>query len=201
MSKGKIILLLILSLLLIAVIACGIVFFIFNNSNDNEDVYLLSEKEEINVNIENKNIEFFEKFDFIGTDIDTIKEEFKNVVYINENNIKMGNVQWNAVVGDFVLIIKNNKIENFIFTSKTYLSANDVYTVFSTLNNQIASANKLETSKIYLSQNGTIKDFTSAEELFSENNYIVSSYTIVNKKLTLKTTFSDNVYTVVCSFA
>lgn len=199
MSKTKnIIVLASASIILIAIVVSTIFFFIDLTSPENDELFL-SEKETITINIENKDIGYFEDIDFINKEIDIVKENFKNVVQINDEKILMKNVKWNNINGDLQLMITEKKITNLLFSSN-FASANDVYTSFLSLNTNFAKNNGLKEEKVQLCDGNSTKDIGSVEELFVETNYLIVSYNIDGKVFTIKTNFSNNVYTMTATF-
>lgn len=199
MSKTKNIAILIsASVLLIAIIAC-VVFFIVNLTRSEDNGLFLSEKENITINIDNKDIAYFENVEFIGQDIDTIKEHFRNVIRINDNEILMKNIKWNSINGDLQLLFNDKKITNLVFSS-TFTSANDVYNAFLSINSSFAEKNKLKEHEVQLFDGTSLKNLDSIEELFIETNYLIVTYEINGKTFTMKTNFSNNTYKMTATF-
>ncbi len=199
MSKTKNIAILIsASTLLIAIITC-VVFLIVNLTSSEDNGLFLSEKENITINIENKDIAYFENVEFIGQDVDAAKEHFRNVILINDNEILMKNIKWNSINGDLQLLFNDKKITNLVFSS-TFTSANDVYNAFLSINSSFAEKNKLKEHKVQLSDGTSLKNLDSIEELFIETNYLIVAYEINGKTFTMKTNFSNNTYKMTATF-
>lgn len=199
MSKTKnIIILISASILLLAIIAF-IVFFILDLTKTESNDLFLSEKESITINIESKDIVHFESIDFLGQEIEEVKEHFKNVIQINDEKIHMKNIKWNSVNGDMQLFLNDGKITNFLFVSN-FTSANDVYNSFMSINTNFAKANKLTEQKVQLSDGTSLKNVDSIEELFVETNYLIVSYNIDGKTFTIKTHFDNNNYEMIATF-
>lgn len=173
-------------ILLIAFII-SIVFVVKTITKEDENVkYTLSELEEINVDVSDKNISYFENLDFIGKSIEDLKSEFKNVVLVNDDLIRMQNVELFSLSGTFVLNIKDSKVENYTFTSKPIISADDTVTVINELNTTIASKTKQNKKELVFFKTGTQTDFSNPSDLYEEGTYLEATYKINNTNLTIR---------------
>jgi len=203
MTSKKPIIFLILGIILLMGIACGIFFFFSSmlNQTSDEPTYSLSENENITIDSSTKQIDFLLKLDFIGKNISEVEEEFKNITFISDEKITMNNVQLLNTSGSIDLIIKDDKITNYIFKTKSLYSAEDIVYLFNSLNTELVNLTKDETATIYFYENNSQKPFTSHEGLYDSNNRIEAQYKHKNKTVKIFTQKNDKEYTIVITTA
>lgn len=199
MSKTKSIAIIVLSLLLLCGIGFGIFFLLKNTTAKSDTDFALADAEKIQVEIENKTIDDFNEINFIGAKVDNAKSNFKNIIFANDEELRMKNITWNDILGEMVFNTEDGKIHSFCFTSNQYASVSDIAMIFDMLNKKFCESNKLSPSEIMITNGQEAQKFENSEDLYDTNQYLYVEYTINGQKIAIRTNCQNNLYVVTAS--
>lgn len=188
---------LILCIILLISFVVGIIFFVKSFTDSKSHVqYSLSQEENIIVESSDKTLEYFEDFSTISKSIDEIKPEIKNVVYANNEKIKMNNILFFSTSGNIELLCSNNKMIGYIFSTKTILSAEDTIIVLDELNKTISQKINQTTKEPVLYCNNVAVEYTDHTSLYDASNSLKTSYNFNSITINLFTEKTEKGYVV-----
>lgn len=186
-----------IGIVLLIIFVISIVFIVRTvTTKDDTAKYTLSKLEEINVDVSDKELNYFESFDFVGKSTEDVKSELKNVVLAQNDLIRMQNVKLFSTSGTFELFITENKITSCNFVSKEIVSADDAVVIINDLNKKFASKTKQKEKDLVFFYNDTPSDYTSPSDLYNAGTYLEVSYKINDTTINLRTEKSGDKYIV-----
>lgn len=185
-----------LSIAVISLFVIGLALFtLFVYVIPEKDERVFSEQEIIDVNIENKEIIFFETNEFIGKNKTEIYDKLNNVILVEDDKITMNDIILFQTNGNFILNFDNENIISGTFISMPLSSAQDLDYVFKNISKIFAEKNKLTEEKIYIIDKSDNKnDYISFEQLYDTEKHIYTEYKNKDIVTVIKSKYSNNNY-------
>lgn len=196
MSNKKSVLTLTFSIIAFILIIIFLIVLFVKILPSNNEKYIMSEEETVIVDIKEKDVTFFENFQYINKNIEEITQYMQNVTYVDSTIVKMDNVSIFGVYGSFNLNIDNDIVKSSLFTTIELSSAEDTDSVFRKISKEYAQANKLKESEIFLYNNENKTEYKDSTSLYDKNNSLKTQYSKDNIVTNIFTQYDGTKYKI-----
>lgn len=196
MDKKKSILLIIAGIVSLLIIT--IIFILLLKQPANNENYIFSKQETINVSTKTEDISFFNNIDYTKLSFtdDNLIKEFKNIVSVTDDNVSMKNVFLYEATGDFNINYKDNKFSNSEFTTLKLKTSADAFSSLNKINSKISDIAGVDTKKINLISNEGTTELENEIQLNQKNSKVSVDYIINSLTLTINMDCGNNEYII-----